>query len=227
MMEKQYCETCQFKSDAAKNLNLEQLLILEKCCCLTHYKAGEIIIKQDALSTNVAYIKKGLIKIHVSSYSTEKTLRIVKPPTYLCLPSNFCDKFNHFSVTAIEETEICFIELSLFENFIFSNCNFAYQIILELSKNELNIFDSLVNHMQKNVKGRIANVLLNFSKNIYQSSTFNLPITRQDIGDLASTTRENVSRFLSELQNEKIINIDGKKIEILNEKFLIKICEKG
>jgi len=226
-MEKNYCEKCQFKSEAAKNLNDEQLIELENGCCLTHYKPGEIVIKQDTLSTSVAYIKKGLIKIHARSYSTEKTLRIVKSPSYLCLPSNFCDKYNHFSVTAIEDTEVCFIELSLFKSFIFSNSNYAYQIILEISKNELNLFDSLVNHMLKNVKGRIANVLLNFSKNIYQSSTFNLPITRQDIGDLASTTRENVSRFLSELQNEKIINIDGKKIEILNEKFLTKICEKG
>jgi CRP/FNR family transcriptional regulator len=226
-MHKEFCVTCKLKSLAAQNLSKEELLELESGCALTKFKTGEIIIKQNSLSSSVAYIKTGLVKIHAIVQDKEKTLRIIKAPRYICLPSNFIDKFNHFSATAIEDTTICFLDLNIFKKFIYKNGEFAYQIILDLSKNELNNLHSFVESINKHATGRIAYILLFFAKEIYNSIFFNLPISRQDIGDLTSATRESVSRTLNDLQSDNIIKIDGKKIEIINEKLLEKISEKG
>lgn len=62
---------------------------------------------------------------------------------------------------------------------------------------------------------------------IYIGHKFNLPISRREIAELINMTTENVIRILSEFRKDKIINIDGKGIEIINLPLLEKISELG
>ncbi len=226
-MDTNLCHLCEYKCDAATRLTVEELDMLNSSCARVNFKPGEIVVKQNALSTNVVYIKTGLVKMHVTDGTKEKVMKIVKAPSYLCLPSNFSDRVNNFSATALEETSVCFFDLTVFRNFIYTNGDFAYQIITDLSTSELKNSHVLNNNTQKNTMGRIATLLLYFSKEVYSNSTFVLPVRRQELGEIAGTTRESASRILSELHNEKIIDIDGKKIIILNDKLLEQISLNG
>ena len=154
-------------------------------------------------------------------------MRIVKAPAYLCLPSTFGDKINHFSATALEKTTICFIDLHTFKQFIYANGDFAYQILIDLSHAQLESFRNCVNNAQKHSLGKVADVLLYFSNDIYNSPTFSLPITRQDLGDMAGTSRESASRILTDFHEERIIELNGKKVTILKPELLLQISEKG
>ena len=226
-MEKENCKICLLKSSAAKELNDCQLDLLGNNCAQVAFNVGDIIIKQDSLSTNIVYVKTGLVKLHIQGPIKEMIMRIVKAPAYLCLPSTFGDKVNHFSATALEKTTICFIDLHTFKQFIYANGDFAYQILLELSKGQLLSFQSCVSNAQKHSLGKVADVLLYFSKEIFENQCFTLPISRQDLGDMAGTTRESASRILTEFHNDKIILLEGKKVTILNPALLKQISEKG
>ncbi len=226
-MDKTSCKFCTLKSSAAKKLTDSELDTMSSNCAEVHFKVGETIIIQDALSTNVVYIRSGLVKIHIRGPIKEKIMKIAKAPTYLCLPSTFGDKVNHFSATALEPTVVCFIDTNIFKNFIYQNGDFAYQIITDMSKGELLNFHSLINNAQKQNIGRVADAILFFATEIYNSTTFTLPISRQDLGDLLGITRESASRILTDFHNEKILQIEGKKITILNEPLLTQISEKG
>ncbi len=227
-MEKIHCKLCSFKSTAEKELNDCELDVLGNNCAEVKFKAGDVIIIQDSFSTNVAYIKTGLVKIHRKGPIKDMIMRIVKAPAYLCLPSSFGDKINHFSATALEDdTTICFIDLHTFKQFIYANGDFAYQILLDLSKGQLQSFQNHINNAQKHNIGKVAEVLLFFANDIYKSSTFALPISRQDIGDITSSTRESVSRILSDFHKDKIVDIDGKNVTILNIDLLKQMSEKG
>jgi CRP/FNR family transcriptional regulator len=226
-MEKVHCNICQFKAGPVKHLTDEELELLNKNKVDVHFKTGEIIIKQDALSTNVVYLQSGLVKIHVNSGHEERIIRVIGGPGYLCLPSNFCDRVHHFSATALEPSTVCFLDLTTFQKFIYSNGAFATQIIVDLSRNELRNMQSCINNTQRQTMGKIARCLLSFSTEIYKSKTFILPLTRQELSEISSTTRESVSRILSDLHSEKIIELDGKKVTILNEKLLEQISLKG
>lgn len=226
-MEREVCQVCKSKSTAAKHLNACELDLLGSNCAQVAFKTGDIIIKQDSLSTNVAYVKSGLVKIHMQGPIKEMIMRIVKAPTYLCLPSTFGDKKNHFSATALENTTVCFIDFSTFKQFIYANGDFAYQILLDLSKAQLQSFHSCINNAQKHSLGKVADILLYFSRDIYESDHFTLPVSRQDIGDMAGTTRESASRILTEFHNDKIIKLEGKKVTVLNPELLQQISEKG
>ena len=144
-MDKTICRFCGLKSSAEKKLTDSELDVLENNCAQAQFEAGDIILKQDALSTNVAYVKSGLAKIHIKGPNKEKIMKIVKAPTYLCLPSAFGEKINHFSVTALEKTAVCFIDMTTFKSFIYNNGDFAYQLIIDMSKGELQNFHNLIN----------------------------------------------------------------------------------
>lgn len=208
-------------------LNDDEICVLENNCAQSDFKAGDIIVKQDALSTNVVYVKAGLVKIHITGPVRERIMKIVKAPTYLCLPSTFGDKINHFSATALEETSVCFIDVTIFKQFIYRNGDFAFQIILDMSKGELQNFHNCLNNAQKQNIGRIADAILFFANEIYKSNTFTLPVSRQDLADLTGITRESASRILTNFHQEKILEINGRKITIVNEQLLQQISEKG
>lgn len=226
-MEKPLCKFCSMKSSASEKLTHPELEEMGNNCARVQFEAGDIIVKEGALSTNLAYIQTGLVKIHVKGPVREKIMKIVKAPAYLCLPSSFGDKINSFSATAIESTNVCFIDITTFKNFIYSNGDFAYQIILDMSKGELKNFHNLIYNVQKQNMGRVANAILFFAKEIYLSSSFDLPVSRQELADLTSITRESVSRILSDFHREKILEIKGHKISVLNEHLLKQISENG
>jgi CRP-like cAMP-binding protein len=88
------------------------------------------------------------------------------------------------------------------------------------------IFERLISQSHKQLPGRIADVLLYFSEDIYKSNTFNFPFTRKELAELAGTTKESFIRTLTEFKNDKIINIEGSQVEIVsleNVKMLSKL----
>lgn len=221
------CSVCTLKSNAASKLNPGELDLMGSHCAEVDFEPGDIIFKQNSLSSNVVYVKAGLVKIHMLGPIKEKILRIAKAPTYLCLPSNLGDKVNHFSATAIEKCSVCFIDSRIFHDLIHTNGDFAFQLIMDLSRIELMQFISCTNQSQKQVNGRCADALLFFAKDIYQSNTFNLPVSRNELADYIGTSRENMSRILADFNNAGIIEIDSRKITIIKEDLLQQISAKG
>lgn len=222
------CSNCQFKSFATNTLNLEQIIYLRNSCSDTIFKNGEIIFKEGALSYNVAYIKTGLVKLHMKGLTEhEQIIKMVKAPNYLGIPTTVGDKINKYSATALTETSVCFFDLNTFKNLLLDNKDFAYQIIIDLCKNELDNFKACFNKIQKHSAGLLADALLNFASSIFDSTEFEIPLTRQELADLIGTSRENVSRNMSEFQKNGIISIDKRKIKILDVKRLKVISGLG
>lgn len=221
------CKDCLTKATAGKSLSEEEFKILQSNSVEVAFKKGEIIIKQDALSLNIAYLKSGLVKLHLHGPSREKILKIVKAPTYIGIPTSFGEKINQFSVTALEETRVCFIDGELFKSFIFKNGEFAYEIILELCRNELFDYKKYASQAQKQLPGLVAETLLCMSEKIFESDSFNIPLTRLELGDMIGTSRESVSRVLTDFSNEKIIKVNGNEISIINKDLLSQISKRG
>ncbi len=224
---KSECKFCTIKSKAALTLNEEEIEKLSYNCALVNFRKGDSVIKQGTFSTNVAYLRSGLAKVHIAGPYHEQIVRIVKPPSYLGLPTTFGDKTNQYSVTVIEKAEVCFIDISIFRFLLGKNPVFSYEIMIELCRNELEVFYRCANRTQKQIRGKISDVLLDFANNIYNSNIFTIPVNQEDIGNLVDSSRESVSRVMNEFERDGIINISGKKIEIVNMKSLLLISANG
>ncbi len=221
------CNLCEFKSLAAQKLNNNELEKLSVNCLSVRFKRGDSIIKQGMYSTNIAFLKAGIAKIHITGPYHEQIVRIVKSSTYLGLPTTFGNKVNQYSITAIGDSEVCFIDISTFRILLRTNQDFNDQILIELCQSELEAYNRCANRTQKQVRGKIADVLLDFSNNIYQSNTFPLLLTQEEIGNMIDASRESVSRVFTEFAKDGILKITSKKIEILNRQMLTQISLKG
>ncbi len=221
------CLDCNIKSVAAQYLSEDELTHLQNQCASVDFKPGEVIFKQGALSSNIIYIKRGLVKLHIQGPHREQIIKITKSPKYLGIPTTIHEKINQYSATALEPTSVCFIDIETFKNFIYNNGKFAYEIVVDLCQNELKTFKQCVNRTQKQIKGRVAEAILFFSNDIYNNDEFILPLTREEFANLTDTSRESVCKTLNEFHVDKIIELDSKKIKILNRKLLETISEKG
>jgi CRP-like cAMP-binding protein len=226
-MKTHHCKDCPMKSPAAKHLTEQELDTLENNSALVNFKKGELIFKEDALSLNISYLRTGIAKLHMRGPIGDKILRIVKAPAYLGIPTSFGDKVNQFSATALVDTSVCFIDILHFRNFIYDNGRFAYEIIVELCRNELFDYKRSTSQSQKQVPGILAETILCFSEKIYEADQFIFPLTRGEIGDMVGTSRESISRAMTDLVNEGIISFQTKEILIKDKERLRQISKKG
>ena len=65
------------------------------------------------------------------------------------------------------------------------------------------------------------------SEKIYCSESFNLSLTREELGAFIGTTRETVTRILYEYTEDGLISIKGKAMKILNKEMLQRISDAG
>ena len=227
-MDKILCSNCDFKSPATGSLSKPELNSLEENCAQVKFQSGEIIFKQNALSSNIVYLRNGIVKLHMKGPDRESILKIVRAPAYLGIPTTVGDRINHYSATALVETIACFIDITVFKEFLNNNGQFAYEIIIDLCKNELSNFHRCVNLNQKQLNGRIADGLLNIADNIFEGSDeFMMILNRNEFSDLIGSSRESVSRVLTQFNDEGIIHMSGKFIKILDRKTLQLISKNG
>lgn len=221
------CKFCAFNVKATNTLNDESFEYLSLNHAIVNFNKGEQIIRQGTFSTNVIFLRTGLVMLHISGPKHEQIVKLVKAPTYLGLPTTFGNKMNQYSVTALSEVAVCFIDLDIFKKILRENEKFAYEIIVELCKNELESFRRCANRTQKQARGNIATFLLELSDNIYLSNEFILPLSQTEIANLADTSRESVSRILNEFARDNVIELKGKSIKIANRYSLELISKNG
>lgn len=223
------CTTCAIKSKAVYSLTLEEIDLLQNNCAAIRLQQGESIIKEGLLSSHVAYLKSGLAKICKKGVrGIDQILKIAKPGSYIGLQTILSDKIHQYSASTIEDSEVCYIDISSFRDLISRNPKFANELILFLCQDELSYFNRFVNVHQKQVDGRMADTILYFSEEINNGAKqFTIPLSRYEMAALICATRESVTRAIKDLLDIGTIKVDGKSFEILNFPLLRKISEKG
>lgn len=192
------------------------------------YKKGEVIVSQGEPITSFFYVKEGLVKLSTTTESQRThIISIARPHDYISLLTVFHGKEYAYTMTAIDDTEICAFPLNTIIDMAIRNGNLAIGLLKKSSKTSDDIIDRFVQNNSRNLRGRIAMTLLDFSQNIYKSDIFDLPISRKEIAELIGMTTENVIRILSEFKKEDIISINGKEVEIKDFNRLKLISDHG
>ena len=112
------CKSCPFNTKAFHMLSENSFDQLSENHLELGFGKGDSIIKQGMYSTNVVFLRKGLVKIHLKGPYHDQIVRLVKAPTYLGLPTTIGDKINQYSVTAVTDVEVCFIDIKEFQKIL-------------------------------------------------------------------------------------------------------------
>ncbi len=209
------CADCSFRSlifDKVDSHELEQLNAFKNEYI---YHKGEKIVGEGTATNQFVYLKRGLIKLsRKTANGKEQIISISKPKNFI----GFLDVFSHehyqYSITAISKTEVCFIGTDVIKNIIGQNGQFALKVLSKICHVSDEIIFNRVNICSKQMRGRIAFLLLYLAREIFDSNEFKLPLTRREIGELIAMSTENVIRIISEFRKEGILSMEGKNLHI-------------
>jgi CRP/FNR family transcriptional regulator len=188
----------------------------------------EIILRQNSRTTHLMFVKSGLVKVYRERKDGRAyILKILTAGEFLGLLSFYGNTTHQFSAAAVEDCEIGYIDIQIFNRILKKNGTFAMELIRLLSREGLYMFDKLLRLSHKQLPGRIADVILYFSETIYQNEEFDFPLSRKELAELAGTTKESFIRTLAEFKNDRIIELNGSHVKIKSMKIVRTLSELG
>ena len=193
---------------------------------LVEYEKGETIIKQGVAAGQIPFLEKGMVKLTSSSNNRTTTFKIIPENSFIGLMCAFVKKKFDFSAIAIMPSTVRMVDRTLFEEAIRTNGDFAVSIVNEMSLTTNQVVTELIQLSQKNAEGSICTVLLELAS-IFESNPFKIPFTRIEFADMVGYSKESVITCLSSLQQQGIITVSGKTIEIIDKDRLENIAKYG
>ena len=222
------CEECNKRSPLFDSLTEEELNLLNKDRYSVRFHKGEMIIKQGTRADFLVSMIEGFAKLYVEGdYNKNLVLDFVKPPQLLGGPGAHINGKHRYSLVAIRETLVCFLDLQNFKKVLASNSTFSENFLIHCSGNYLAALDRMVAISQKQMHGRMADALIYLSKDIYDNQSIGEEISRMDIAEYTCMSKDSAIRVLKEFERDQIISLHGKEIEVLDTHKLGEIAAKG
>jgi CRP/FNR family transcriptional regulator len=221
------CEDCLFRTISCKYIQKEEFEELRVKSIQLKYKKGEVIFKQGAKSSYFMFLRKGIIKFNYEDDNGKnQILSINKAPALIGGANLVNAEFNLFSVCAIEDCEGCMIDVTMLTSLCLKNSVYLFKMLQFITDVFRTSIFNFINLAYKQVNGRIAEVLIFLSRNIYLNTEFILSLSRQEFAEFAGCSTENVIHTLRKFHREGVITLEGKKI-MINDPERLKIISKN
>ena len=222
------CNQCLFKIISCRFIPDSDFEIIRRTSYQMKFQKGETILKQGAKSTNLIYLHRGIVKfIYQTDDGRNLITTIVRGPKLLGGANLFFKDTNIFSIVAIENCDICNVDIRALRSVAVKHGNFMLAMFEEtIGMFQTSIFN-FISLAHKHVYGRIADVLIYLSENVYNANEYEFTLSRKEISEFASCSHENVITTLSKLNKEGILMLDGKKIVVKDIEKLREISKKG
>ena len=222
------CLSCELRNLAFSSLSENDINRICESRDEISYSKGEVIHSEGDRIQDFKYLKNGLVKLYrVTETGDEQIITITRPMEFVSNTNIFHEERYRYSLSALEDSVVCCINIGLIKELILKNGSFAMNLITALSRTSENIISLGLEIRKRNLAGRIAFVLLYFSGEIYHSRIFDLPVSRKEIADLISMSSANVIRTFSEFRRDGIIQSNGRTIEITDMNKLEVISKRG
>lgn len=199
-----------------KMLTAEELIQINKNRVEITFKKGEAIFKQGALTGHIAFIKSGLVKVYREHGDTELILSLESKGKMIGLQAIFSQGIYPYSVSAYDDVSACLIDINSVRELIGKNARFGEQILTIINEDSLFSYNRMACLTLKQLHGRFADLLLCLSLRIYKRKEFKIPISKKDMASITNMSQESLSRVLKDFTGDRIIDMKGNKISILN-----------
>jgi len=222
------CEGCKLKQLFFAHVSPEKLSEICQMKTERSYSRGEEIIRQGDSIGEFSYMKEGLVKLSRKlPDGRDQIISFSGPMDFVGLLSIFSSEVYNYSVTAIDDSVVCILDLGMVRSYAQNNALFALDLMTRFSEATDKIILENLEIKRKHLRGRVAHVLLYFADNVFGSEEFELSVSRREIAEYIGMTTENVIRTLSELRKHEIIRLYGRDIQIVDRKRLQSISDFG
>lgn len=221
------CDSCSLETGSIfKYLTPDEVAALNFAKDFRQYKRGDILYQEGNRISGFFCIHKGIIKVFKTGFDgKEQIIRFAKDGDIIAYRSVLSNELACTSAKVIEDCKVCFIPSEILVSFIKSNPAYALEL-LKLACHELGEANSFITDIaQKTVRERLAEILLLLVHDfgLDDDQFLNISLTREELANIVGTATESVIRLLSEFKSDKLVELNGRKIKILNTKGLEKI----
>ncbi|MGD2117263.1 MAG: fumarate/nitrate reduction transcriptional regulator Fnr [Chromatiales bacterium] len=193
------------------------------------FHRGDYLFREGDPLSGIYAVKTGSIKTYVSREDgSEQVLGFHLPGELIGLDA-IQDGNHECSAKILETTAVCLIPFEQLEALASEIPSLQRQMFRLMSREISNESSMLMLLGKRNADERLASFLLSLSKRYKQrgfsATEFNLSMSRNEIGNYLGLAVETVSRLFTRFQDEGILKVERKHVELLDIKALEAVCD--
>ena len=188
-----------------------------------HYKKKQAVYMEGNHPYKLFYIKKGKVKTFISNEDGKVlTTGLFGEGDFFGYTALLEGTIYKETAEAIDDSVITDIPIDEFQKLLYHDAAATRKIIQLLSKNIAEKEQQLLNIAYNSLRKRVATALITLLNKYGKEGddVFTINFSREDLANIAGTATESLIRTLSDFKNEKLIDIQGSRISVLNEKKL-------
>lgn len=190
---------------------------------------GKHIFRTDDPFESFYAVRSGSVKVYVINESGEEQIIGFYFPGEI-IGFDAIEHHKHIcSAVALETTTFCSLPYDKINDICLQIPDLQNQMFRLLSREISNENQLLLTINKRSAEERIATFLISLSSRFkklgYSAREYNLPMSRQEIGNYLGLTIETVSRLFSKFQRNGLVKINRKAISLENLPALHAICD--
>ncbi len=195
------------------------------------FRRGEFIYNVNDDSTYLVVVLRGRVKLEKFGVGGRvQIVRMFRPCEFFGYRSYFIGVPHTSVAIAMEQTHVALVPMETIETLCYTNPQLAMYFVRALAFDLGQSEERQVNLTQKHIRGRIADSLTFLAdKYGYEGDdhTLNVQLSRDELASLSNMNTSNAIRTLAAFAEEGIVDIDGRRIKILDKNKLARINENG
>lgn len=207
-----------------KGLSHAELELLDRDRYVINYRKGETICKEGMKPQGLLCLNAGRVKItRAATNGTEQIVGLKKPVDFVDIRALMTGSVYHHSAVALEDSSVCIIEGNDFQEIVRTNPGLSLSIIRAFARELDKADERFVNMTQKHLRARLAETILSlrdFYGTLPDNKIINCEMKRADLAGLSNMSTANVIRTISDFTKEGILESEGKRLSVLDEKKL-------
>ena len=216
------CQTCRLrKSGFFCQLSPKAVKDFDSIKSSSAYPAGATLFMEKQDSRGVFILCEGEVKLTISS-SEGKTLilRIAKAGEILGLMATLSGKTYEVTAETLHPCQIAFVRRDDFLRFVAQHPEASPNMVNQLSSNYSMACQQLRTvGLSASAPEKLARLLLDWSSEAEETKSgtrVNMPLTHEEIAEFIGSTRETVTRTLSDFRNRHLVTLKGSTLVISN-----------
>ena len=210
-------------------LSAAELAFLAERSVARKFSSGEIVFSEGDPCAGMYVVEAGHVRIFkTSADGREQVLSIDGPGGSVAELPVFDGGSYPASVSAVEDSTLLFIAKQDFHALCVAHPQVALKVLRVIGARLRKLIGIIEELSFTTVRNRLAAFLVRMARHqgarVEAGFEITLPMSNQELASQLGTVRELVSRNLSRLQSEKLIQMDGRKI-VVNVKALEKELE--
>lgn len=180
------------------------------------FNIGEIVFMQDQPITDVYFIQQGKVKIYKTDYYGKEQIVNVLQKNDMFPHQGLFRKGNYPAhAEIIEHAKLIIIPIASFENFLITHPEICMKMFRVLGEIIMDLQSRLEEKLLYNVYDQIIMLLIRLAKKSGEKINehhykITLLLTNRELANMIGSSRETVSRTLTQLKKNNFIHTDSK-----------------